>query len=371
MKYTILTIALLISAIYARAQTAPAQDLQGDSFILQADIEGLEVPEIYLTYGGFHNSKIDTTEVVNGQFSFSGKVDEPVPAMVFTPDYKVRFDLYVEKGKITVSGRLDALDSLQISGPPVTNEFAAFNGIIMANRSRVNRLNREAYKHLEAGDTLEFERLQEEVLKYYNLEFDIRKDYIIDHPESYISAHELFAYSNVKTVKEAVALYDRLEEKIRNSSQGEALLERLNLLGRVQVGEPAIQFVQQDQYGKKVSLDSFKGEYVLVEFWASWCGPCRAENPNLLRAYEEYHDKGFSILGVSLDESKEAWVNAIQHDAMPWTQVADLKGWKNEVAEMYGIRAVPANFLVSPQGEIVALDLRGEVLNKKLKEIFN
>jgi thiol-disulfide isomerase/thioredoxin len=121
---------------------------------------------------------------------------------------------------------------------------------------------------------------------------------------------------------------------------------------------------------KPVSLDSYKGKYVLLEFWASWCGPCRAENPNLLAQKKIYGDKGFNILGVSLDKNKELWVKAIEKDGLTWTQVSDLNGWNNAVAVMYGIKAVPANFLIDPSGTIIAQDLRGDALNKKLKEIF-
>ena len=141
MKQTLIITTLLLYAALAKAQT---EVLPKDAFTVTAYIEGLEAPQIYLTYGGFHNSKIDTTQVAGERFSFAGNIEEPVPAMIFTPDYKVKIDLYVAKGKISVIGSYRAMDSLQIEGPPATNEFVSFNGIIMANRNLVNRLNREA-----------------------------------------------------------------------------------------------------------------------------------------------------------------------------------------------------------------------------------
>jgi len=119
-----------------------------------------------------------------------------------------------------------------------------------------------------------------------------------------------------------------------------------------------------------IALSSFKGKYVLLDFWASWCGPCRAENPNVLKAYNEFKDKNFDVFAVSLDDKKENWLKAVKDDAMPWTQVSDLKGWKNQAAGMYAITAIPQNFLINPDGKIVASNLRGEALVKKLKELI-
>lgn len=136
------------------------------------------------------------------------------------------------------------------------------------------------------------------------------------------------------------------------------------------IGATAMDFTQNNTAGKPVKLSDYRGKYVLLDFWASWCGPCRAENPNVLDNYEKYHGKGLEILAVSLDDKKDAWLKAIKDDGLEWAHVSDLKGWKNEVAKEYNIRAVPSNFLINKEGKIVAVNLRGEELTRKLEDIF-
>jgi peroxiredoxin len=137
------------------------------------------------------------------------------------------------------------------------------------------------------------------------------------------------------------------------------------------IGQPAPDFTSTATDGKEVSLSSFRGRYVLVDFWASWCGPCRRENPAVVKAYHQFHPKGFDILGVSLDNSKTSWEEAIKKDGLNWAQVSDLRGWKNDVASRYGIQGIPMNFLLDKEGRIIAKGLRGEDLTKKLAEVIH
>ena len=183
---------------------------------------------------------------------------------------------------------------------------------------------------------------------------------------------QIFVGDEIVDVTNVRPIFDALSDALKNSTEGKEFEEKLTIAENTEVGKDAMDFTQNDTLGHPVSLSSFRGKYVLLDFWASWCGPCRAENPNVVKAYAKFHAKGFDVLSVSLDRTvdKEKWLKAIHDDRLAWTQVSDLGFWNNAVAREYGITSIPQNFLIDPQGKIVGKNLHGEDLEKKLSEIF-
>ncbi|MBV4357284.1 TlpA family protein disulfide reductase [Pinibacter aurantiacus] len=203
----------------------------------------------------------------------------------------------------------------------------------------------------------------------------IRIKYLESHAESVFSLKVIKEIDNGGYVMDASVeepLFNKLSEKVKDSEEGKAFLVRLEKAKKLAIGQPAPVFTQPDTSGKMISLTDYKGKYVLVDFWASWCAPCRAENPNVLKAYEKYKGQNFTVIGVSMDteKAKAAWLKAIKDDGMPWAQVSELKGWENTAGVLYDINAIPQNYLIDPSGKIVAKNIRGEQLQVTLAKFL-
>lgn len=196
------------------------------------------------------------------------------------------------------------------------------------------------------------------------------KTWVLQHPDSYVSAFIIaLNYLNQPQAETLVPLYQPLASEVKNSYYGKVVGENVARVEGLMIGKVAPDFSQNDINGSTIALSSLRGKYVLIDFWASWCGPCRVENPNLVRTYDRFKDR-LTILGVSLDQKKDPWLKAIQDDRLSWLQVSDLKGWGNVVALQYGVRSIPANFLLDPDGKIIAKGLRGEQLDARLGELI-
>ena len=361
-------------------------DENSPSFTLKGKLGNWSDPAtIYLSYWDDGNEYLDTTRLSKGSFSFEGTVGEPAPARLIL-DYTGEgmgqaaqaghiLYLYLENGTVKMKSP-DSLQNSQFINSPINEEHLAYldfiGGQIQDLAARMNQKMMQATPE-QLNDSAFNAQLNLEYKQLLNERTQKQQQYVRDHPDSYFSVVALSeSVSSDFDVEEIEPLFLSIDEKYRETFPGKAFAQRIEAAKTIGIGKKAPGFTQNDPDGNPVSLSDYLGKYVLLDFWASWCGPCRQENPNLVKAYAAYKDKGFEILGVSLDnkDGKEAWVNAIEKDGLTWTQVSDLNSWNNEVARSYGVRAVPQSYLIDPQGVIVAQNLRGETLEATLEEIF-
>lgn len=277
---------------------------------------------------------------------------------------------YLEKGSYKVTGT-DNIAHADITGTPSQTEFREFNAQFDSLLVRWRKISADAMVVYKAKDTVALQQIQAIAKPLHDRMEAVMDSFIFSRPDSYVSLD--LVNENKTSVIDPVTFdpyYSALSERVLKSNTGQRLTAKYDKARAISIGQN-FDFSQPDSSGAVFTLSSLKGKYVLVDFWASWCVPCRAENPNVLKAYNHYKDKNFEIVGVSVDDSKASWLKAVQKDGLPWVQVSDLKGWKNEVALKYGISAVPQNILVDPNGVIIARNLRGEDLEQKLATIFN
>ncbi|QKJ30656.1 AhpC/TSA family protein [Mucilaginibacter mali] len=370
-------LAILVLPVYAMAQN------NGNDFTIKGKIGTLSAPaKVYLTYAADNKRFTDSATINDGRFEFKGKAPE-TPAQAYVvlnsdgngmakaKDYT---QIYIEKGEISINAAAEPISKATIGGTPTNIDLSAFNKLNKpatdlneqyGNKTRSATDAEKASPQFKAELAL-IEKRYSEASKAATLQF------IKTHSSSYLSFKLTTDQAYSMDYAEIAPLYNELSPELKSSVAGQRFTGQLEKMKKVAIGAMAPAFTLPDTAGRQVSLSDFRGKYVLVDLWASWCGPCRAENPNLVRTYNKYKGKNFTILGVSLDraDDKAKWEAAINKDGLTWTHVSDLKFWQCEVALAYGVQAIPQNFLLDPSGKIVAKNLRGEELDNKLGEIL-
>ena len=288
------------------------------------------------------------------------------------PQHENTAEVWLEPGIIKISAR-EKLAFASSDGSPVQKQFSELQAALLPVKMKNHLLN-EAYEKAEAEKDLtkKYKLINEDYPALFKEKQKVLAKFIKKYPFSLLSAYKFDDFAGDGRMNLAIVepVYAMLDKKIRRHPLVEKVATRITINKKTAPGMNAIEFSQKDTSGNQIHLSSFKGKYVLIDFWAGWCVPCRAENPQLRKLYDQCKTQGFEILGVSLDGERKRWTDAIIHDKLAWTQVSDLNIFENEVAVLYGITSIPQNILIGPGGKIIDWNLRGTVLEQKLEHIF-
>lgn len=372
---TVFTVIVMLIVTYSVAQ---------DKFEIYGKLSRVKNgKKVMLSYVDSEGKNVrDSTMLKNGKFHFKGTTafgNKATLALVPLEKDDIRKNIaidfqqfYLEKGKYKVIAA-DSLKFAAITGTKVQDEFNSYNvhtkDLLDQFKDITARFSKVYYAKVK--DTLAIQAIQAEARPVYARIESVLDSFIFSNPDSYV-ALDLILENKTVVIDPAVfsKYYDPLSERVLASFNGQKLTQRYNKAKRIAIGQ-AVDFEMPDKDGNTFKLSSLKGKYVLVDFWASWCVPCRAENPHLLKAYKELNSKGFEIVGVSLDDNREAWLRAVEYDNLPWIQLGDLKGFNSDVAVKYGISAIPQNFLIDPEGKVIGKDLRGENVSQMIASLMD
>ena len=338
-------------------------------YSISGDIKDLrDSTMIFLSRPGKPSDVLATDYSKKGKFTLFGKIDDADLYQINFIGYPDQADVFLSEGKLTVSGDVKALKKLTYSGTEVQKDYEAYTAKFDALKERLGRLATLINKTTEAKkrDSLIsiFEKHKQKVLDQVDL-------FVKSKPASPVTPFIVYVTSPLDNDMNGLEMrYAALNDVARQTHYGREIAKLIASSKIGLEGSQAVDFTQNDTANNPVSLSSFKGKYVLVDFWASWCGPCRHENPAVVAAYNEFKNKNFTILSVSLDQNKDKWKQAILNDNLTWTHVSDLKYWQNEVAQLYHIQSIPANMLIDPTGKIIARNLRGDALYEALGKLL-
>lgn len=333
----IAAVCLFLAIVRLSAQT---NDSAASGYRINGTVEGYaDETLLILEYASNVDSLkfLDSARVKNGRFSFSGQISaRAVNALIRTKDYRDYRFFWLENSTVSVALKKGKFRGAAIAGSKTQEEADRLNSLIKKNGN-------------EKKQSISF---------------------IKNNPNSIVSAYVLSVYASTWGKEISGDLYASLSEEMKNTPYGQNILSFVTLNKALKIGDKFVDFSQQDITGKQVSLSQLYGKVILLEFWGSWCLPCRKENPNLVGIYDEFKAKGFEIFGVASETNKANWLDAVSTDKLAWINVSDLKGDKNEAALIYGVSYYPASFLIDRNGIIIARDLKGAQLRKKLSEIL-
>lgn len=319
---------------------------------------------------GLPPSVIDTLEIKDGSLEFTGTTESPELHYLLFDGNRGILPVILEEGNITITAHIDSLNTSKIEGTPSNDDFTSFIDGTKSIREKMASIQKQGMEAQQKGDTITMNTLTETFKEVQQEAREYEQNFVKSHTDSYISLMVLQQMANSPNADKAAELFQELSEELKNTDIGKTLAKQFESVKSLSVGAVAPDFSAPTPEGDTISLKSSLGKVTILDFWAAWCKPCRVENPNLVKLYKEYHDKGLNVVGVSLDRKAEDWVKAIEEDQLPWHHMSNLKFWQDPIAQLYNIRSIPATYILDAEGKIIAKDLRGEELYDKIATLL-
>ena len=361
---------IALSTACSKEKPFNIEDLPPINYRVDIEIEGIEDSTLATVFTYLEDKKtiLDSVYLINEKAIISGQLRGFPERYQLEVGNNRSIGLFLDSGIINVRGSaVDGFDA-KVTGTFLNDQAEALRLELNAFVDPMNELYVAYSEAEEDGDEKAKEELDREFIKISNERNKLRKKYITQNLDNiyapYIISRTYYQDSDLDVVD---SLYELLDSKVIHSKYAQTVKESIDRWKPLRQGNIAPEFEQTDSLGNIIRLSDFRGKLLLVDFWAAWCGPCRRENPNIVEAYEKFHDRGFEVLGVSLDNDRQAWLKAIKKDKLAWFHVSDLEGWNNEVSSAYGIKAIPYSLLLNKEGRIIAKHLRGPALHDAIE----